>query len=105
MMTRDCLKAAAPDDDAKSDSADEPAQIRDVVCPEVGIEGMAQVFRDVRRVVLHAETLQEVATNSSSQGAQGHNHQKLEQLRKEIVSRDSWARAGSRRDGGQYSEK
>src|SRR5580704_8016959 len=105
MMTRDCLKAAAPDDDAKSDSADEPAQIRDVVCPEVGIKGMAQVFRDVRRVVLHAETLQKVATDSGSQSAQGHNDQELEQLRKEIVSRDSRARARSCRDGERYSEK
>ena len=75
------------------------------MCPEVGIEGMAQVFRDVRRVVLHAETLQKVATDSGSQSAQGHNDQELEQLRKEIVSRDSWARARSCRDGEQYSEK
>src|SRR5580692_10758120 len=58
------LSAAAPDDDAKSDSADEPAQIGDAVCPEVGIEGMAHLFRDVRRVVLHAETLEKIATDS-----------------------------------------
>ena len=59
------------------------------MCPEVGIEGVAYRFWDVRRVVLHAETSQKIATNSSSQSAQGHNHQKLKQLRKEIVSRDS----------------
>jgi hypothetical protein len=87
---RDCLDAVAPDDDAQSDPTDEPAQIGHIVCPEVGIEGMAYLFWDVRRVVLHAETLQKVATDSSSQSAQGHNDQKLEQLRKEIVSRDSW---------------
>jgi len=75
---RDCSDTAPPDDDAHRDPANEPAQIGHVVCPEVGIESMEHMFRDGRRVVLHAETLQKVASDSGGQSAQGHNDQKPE---------------------------
>lgn len=59
--------------------------------PEIGIESVAYLLRDVRRVVFHAETLKKVADDSGGQRAETHDDKKLQQLRKETLSRDTWA--------------
>jgi len=74
------------------------------VRPKIGVEGVPYRLRDVGRVVLHAETLKEVAADPGSERKEPHDDQELDQLRKETLNCDAWTWTRLCSDGEQCAE-
>ena len=58
------LAPASPHRYAQDQPADKSAYVRGRMRPEISVEGMANLFRDVRRVILHPKALQKVAADA-----------------------------------------